>query len=92
MTADNPAGRTDARPPRVALVHDWLTGMRGGEKVLEAISAIYPQAPVFTLVRLRGSVSPVLEARRIRTSPAQWLPKAGRSQRRWSSRNSAQHS
>ena len=36
--------------PRVALVHDWLTGMRGGEKVLEALCELYPDADIFTLV------------------------------------------
>ena len=35
----------DRRPRRaVALVHDWLTGMRGGEKVLEALCELYPDA------------------------------------------------
>ena len=32
------------RAPRVAIVHDWLTGMRGGERVLEAICDLYPEA------------------------------------------------
>ncbi len=31
---------------RVALVHDWLTGMRGGEKVLEAVAEPFPGAPI----------------------------------------------
>ena len=43
---------------RVALVHDWLTGMRGGEKVLAAIAELYPAAPIFSLLHARGSVSP----------------------------------
>ncbi len=47
--------------PRVALVHDWLTGMRGGEKVLEALCGRYPDASLFTLVHLPGSVSPAIE-------------------------------
>jgi glycosyltransferase involved in cell wall biosynthesis len=59
---------------RVALVHDWLTGMRGGEKVLEAIAALYPDAPIFTLVHVPGSVSPALESRRIVTSIVNRLP------------------
>jgi glycosyltransferase involved in cell wall biosynthesis len=62
----------------VALVHDWLTGMRGGEKVLEAIGELYPDATLYSLVRVPGSVSPALERRRIRTSPVDWLPRAGR--------------
>jgi glycosyltransferase involved in cell wall biosynthesis len=61
---------------RVALVHDWLTGMRGGEKVLEALVRIYPEADIFTLVHVRGSVSAAIESRPIRTSFIQRLPAA----------------
>jgi glycosyltransferase involved in cell wall biosynthesis len=59
---------------RVALVHDWLTGMRGGEKVLDAICELFPDAPLYTLVHVPGSVSPRIEGRTIRTSFAQRLP------------------
>jgi glycosyltransferase involved in cell wall biosynthesis len=59
---------------RVALVHDWLTGMRGGEKVLERIAAMFPDAPIHTLVWNRGSVSPALESHPIRTSFLQHVP------------------
>ena len=34
---------------RVAIVHDWLVSWRGGEKVLESIASIYPDAPIYTL-------------------------------------------
>jgi glycosyltransferase involved in cell wall biosynthesis len=61
---------------RVALVHDWLTGMRGGEKVLEALCEIYPDADIFTLVHRKGSVSDTIERHRIRTSLVQRLPLA----------------
>jgi glycosyltransferase involved in cell wall biosynthesis len=64
--------------PRVALVHDWLTGMRGGEKVLEALCEIYPAAPLYTLVRVPGAVSERIEARPIHTSFVQHLPAPGR--------------
>ena len=66
------------RAPRVALVHDWLTGMRGGEKVLEAICELYPDAPIYTLVRVRGQVSDRIESRTIKTSFVQMIPGAGR--------------
>ena len=75
------AGTIGAHPPtaqRTAIVHDWLTGMRGGEKVLEAICELYPGATLYTLVRVKGSVSPAIEARRIVPSFAQVLPAAGR--------------
>jgi len=58
---------------RVAVVHDWLTGMRGGEHVLEAILELFPQAEIFTLFHLRGTVSPLIESRRITTSFVQPL-------------------
>lgn len=55
---------------RVAVVHDWLTGMRGGEKVLEAILSVFPEADLFTLFHFRGKVSEQIESHRIHTS---WL-------------------
>jgi len=59
---------------RIALVHDWLTGMRGGEKVLEVFCELYPQATLFTLLHNRGSVSETIERMEIRTSFIDWLP------------------
>ena len=68
--------RAASHPPRVALVHDWLTGMRGGEKVLEAICSLYPEAPLFSLIHARGQVSPSIERHGVRTSFVQRLPTA----------------
>jgi len=61
---------------RVALVHDWLTGMRGGERCLEVFCELFPDAPLFTLLHVPGSVSPTIETRRITTSFLQRLPGA----------------
>ena len=69
MSVAVPASR-----PRVALAHDWLTGMRGGEKVLAALAARFPDAPIYTLFHLRGSVAPELERREIHTSFLQRAP------------------
>ena len=60
--------------PRIALVHDWLTGMRGGEKALEALCERFPAAELFTLFHVPGSVSPIIERRPIHTSFVQRLP------------------
>jgi len=60
---------------KVALVHDWLTGMRGGEKVLEVFCEMFPEAPLFTLLHIPGSVSPVIERHRIETTFVQRLPR-----------------
>jgi len=61
-------------PRRLAIVHDWLTGMRGGEKVLDAICERFPHAELFTIVHVRGSVSPAIERMRPHTSFVQHLP------------------
>ncbi|MCL4809807.1 MAG: glycosyltransferase [Thermoanaerobaculia bacterium] len=55
---------------RVALVHDWLTGTRGGEKVLLALARLFPGAPLFTLFHFPGSVPPEIEDRPVTTT---WL-------------------
>ena len=62
--------------PRVALVHDWLTGMRGGEAVLEAIAELFPEAPIFTLLAYPDKLSPALRSRELKTSWMQRLPNA----------------
>lgn len=64
----------ELRTLRVALIHDWLTGMRGGEKVLEAFCELFPEADIYTLLHNPGSVSPTIERHRIRTSFIDRLP------------------
>jgi len=59
---------------KVALVHDWLTGQRGGEKVLEVFSEIFPRAPIYTLLHVPGSQHPALEEKKIVTSFLQRIP------------------
>ena len=61
-------------PLKLAFVHDWLTGMRGGEKVLEVLCERFPSAELFTLVHVRASVSPAIERLGPRTSFLQRLP------------------
>ena len=63
---------------RVALVHDWLTGQRGGEKVLEVMCELFPEATLFTLVHVAGATSPTIESLPIRTAFTQRLPAAKR--------------
>ncbi len=59
---------------RIALIHDWLTGMRGGERCLEVLCRRFPEARLFTLVYVPGSSSPVIERMRITTSFLQRFP------------------
>ncbi len=55
---------------KVAIVHDWLNGMRGGEKVLEALLELFPDSTIYTLFYQRGKVSRRIAATPIVTS---WL-------------------
>lgn len=51
----------------MALVHDWLNGMRGGEIVFEALLDLYPDADVFTLIYEPRRLSPSLQKKLART-------------------------
>lgn len=53
---------------RVAIVHYWLVGMRGGEKVVEVLCDLYPDADIFTLVCDPSTISEKLKRHRITTS------------------------
>ena len=64
----------DAHNPKVALVHDWLNGMRGGEKCLEVLCEIFPEAHLYTLFHQKGKLSPTIEAMDIRSSWLRRLP------------------
>jgi len=59
---------------KVALVHDWLTGQRGGEKVLEVFAEIFPEAPIYTLFHFPGTQTENIERRTIHTSFLQRMP------------------
>jgi glycosyltransferase involved in cell wall biosynthesis len=67
---------------RVALVHDWLTGYRGGEKVLEQIAQLVGPADLFTLFHVRGANPPTIENRTIYSSWMNAIPGI-RSRYRW---------
>src|SRR3954470_24890749 len=67
---------TAERPLRAALVHDWLTGMRGGEYVLEAIAEIFPRSELFTLLYVPGKIAPTLTTLKRHTSWLQRVPGA----------------
>ncbi len=66
---------------RVCIIHDYLTHMGGGERVLEAIAEAFPDAPVYTLVHDSDAVQVAFDPRRIRTSFLQRFPGARRSHR-----------
>jgi len=59
---------------KVAVIHDWLNGMRGGEKCLEVICELFPDADLYTLIHDKGKLSKIIELMNIRTSFIQNMP------------------
>ena len=68
---------------KVAIVHDWLTGMRGGERCLEVFCELFPQAHLYTLLHVPNSTSPLIEQMPIRTSFIQNLPFSKKAYRKY---------
>lgn len=68
---------------KIAIVHDWLTGMRGGEKVLEVLCELYPDATLVTLLHNKGKLSPAIEKMNIKTSFIDKLPMKGKKYRNY---------
>lgn len=66
--------KTSSSPRRVAIVHEWFTSMRGGEKCVEALCEVFPDATLFVLLHNKGTVSPIIERMPIRTSWIEKLP------------------
>lgn len=62
--------------PKVAIVHYWLVSMRGGEKVVEELCRIWPEADIFTLVSRPERLSETIRAHKITNSFLQRIPKA----------------
>jgi len=59
---------------RTAIIHDWLTCMRGAEKCLEVFCELFPQADIYTLLHIPGACSDQIESMNIHTSFIQHLP------------------
>lgn len=65
------------------MAHDWLTGMRGGERVLEWLCRGFPDAPIYTLIYHPAAVSDTINAHRVRPSFLQRIPRIERHYRYW---------
>ncbi|MBI2441949.1 MAG: glycosyltransferase [Lentisphaerae bacterium] len=59
---------------QVILAHDWLTGMRGGERVLEVLCRLFPRAPLYTLLHNPEAISADINAHKVTTSWLQYVP------------------
>ncbi len=80
---DGPAGRRPLTAPqirqgkgkpRVAIIHYWLVGMRGGEKVLEALLRMFPEADIYTHAYNPDAVSPLIRSKRVFTTSVGKMP------------------
>lgn len=67
---------TRSSKPRTAIIHYWLVGMRGGERVIERLLHLYPDADVFTHVYAPEAMSSTIRNANVRTSFIQKLPGA----------------
>ena len=68
---------------KTAIIHYWLTNMGGGEKVLESLCRIWPDADIYTHALDRDAISPFLAKRSIRTTFIQSLPFARKRHRNY---------
>lgn len=62
------------RKPKVAIVHYWLIGMRGGEKVIEELCKLFPDADIFTHLYDPSRVSDTINAHTVKTTSIQGMP------------------
>lgn len=76
------AGLLASAAVKVALVHDWCTGLRGGERVLDEHAALFPDAELYTLVYRRGATTPRIDALPVHESPLGRIPGAARHYRK----------
>jgi glycosyltransferase involved in cell wall biosynthesis len=68
---------------RVAIVHYWLVGMRGGEKVVEALCEMFPEADIFTHAYVPDAVSETIRRHRVTKTFIGSLPGAARQYKRY---------
>jgi glycosyltransferase involved in cell wall biosynthesis len=63
---------------RIAFIHDWLLGMRGGERCLEVLCSMFPEADIYTTFYRPERITSVITQRTVVTSALQRLPKVDR--------------
>jgi glycosyltransferase involved in cell wall biosynthesis len=83
VTVTGAAEKADHGRRRIALAHDWLVGLRGGERVLDRLATLFGPTDLYVLVDDGRALSPAISACRVVTSPLQRLPGATRALRRF---------
>ena len=74
LIGDDARAQAARRFPRVAIIYHWLVTMRGGERVLERMLDIFPQADIFTHVYRPEMVSDKIRGRKVTTTFIDRLP------------------
>lgn len=70
-------------PKKVALVHDFLLTMGGAERVLSELAALYPQAPIYTLLADQAVVEQFFPGRIVKSSFLEKFPTWLRKRYKW---------
>ena len=66
------------KEPKVAIVHDWLVGYAGGDRVVDAMKRVFPDAVIYTLVYDPKNMPEHFKSYDIRTSWFQKVPFSNR--------------
>lgn len=68
---------------KVVLLHDWLLGYRGGERVFEAFCEMFPQAPIYTLLYKKGTTSETIDSHTVHASFLNTMPRVEKHYRKF---------
>src|ERR1035438_10047272 len=74
MAMDDYRAKLDLTKLRVALVPYWFVPRGGGERVVESLAELFPQADLFSVIADRSVMAPVLQDRKLQTSFLQDIP------------------
>lgn len=74
MIRDEMSDFTNLPNLRVAIVHYWFVSRRGGERVIDALCELFPNADLFALVADEGGLSPTMRKHKLTTSFLQKVP------------------
>jgi glycosyltransferase involved in cell wall biosynthesis len=74
IALDGFEGRQDLAKLRVAIVHYWFVNRGGGERVVESLAEVFPQADLYAVIADRSKMAPILRDRKLQTSFLQGIP------------------
>jgi glycosyltransferase involved in cell wall biosynthesis len=78
LTPSTRQHRTRFEGMRVAIVHHWFISLAGGERVVDTIASMFPNADIFTLFLDDQKLPPAIQKHKITTSVLDKIPAARR--------------